>query len=130
MPHIIVEYSSNLTSQLDISELLKELHQTALDNAIFPIGGLRTRAVMRSDYVIADDHPDNAFIHVTVRIGHGRDLSIKRQVGEQLMSTLSNYLAEIFRTIPLAISLEMQELDSELSFKQNNLHAIVKQRGA
>ena len=130
MPHIIVEHSENLAKRLHISGLLKALHEAALKSGVFPVGGLRTRAVMRSDYVIADDHPDNAFIHVTVRIGHGRDLVTKRQVGEQLMSTLSNYLTEIFQTMPLAISLEMQEIDPELSFKQNNLHNIVKQRGA
>jgi 5-carboxymethyl-2-hydroxymuconate isomerase len=28
----------------------------------------------------------------------------------------------------LSISLELQEIDPEFSFKQNNLHALVKQR--
>jgi 5-carboxymethyl-2-hydroxymuconate isomerase len=128
MPHLIVEYSDNLSSRVDIPELLQTLHQTALATGVFPIGGLRTRAARRDQYVIADAHLDNAFIHITVRIGHGRDRDTKRRAGDQLFSALCGYLDTAFRTGPLSISLELQEIDPEFSFKQNNLHALVKQR--
>ena len=74
MPHIIVEHSSNLSQHIEIPELLQSLHRAALETGVFPLGGLRTRAARRDDYVIADGHPDNVFIHVVLRIGHGRDL--------------------------------------------------------
>jgi len=40
------------------------------------------------------------------------------------------HLAGIFEATPLAISLELQEIDPLTSFKKNNLHAIVKDRAA
>jgi 5-carboxymethyl-2-hydroxymuconate isomerase len=34
----------------------------------------------------------------------------------------------LFASTPLGLSVEMQELDPELSFKKNNLHELVKAR--
>ncbi|MFO1351088.1 MAG: 5-carboxymethyl-2-hydroxymuconate Delta-isomerase [Gammaproteobacteria bacterium] len=128
MPHIVVEYSTNLAPRIDVAALLRALHRAALDTGVFPIGGLRTRAAPRQDYVIADGHPDNAFVHVTLRIGHGRDLATKQRAGDRVFGALCAFLDPVFRTTPLGISLEIQEIDPDLSFKHNNLHDIVKRR--
>ena len=128
MPHIIVEYSANLAAQTDIPGLLHTLHQAALATGVFPIGGLRTRAARRDHYVIADAHPDNAFVHVSVRIGHGRDPATKQQAAEHLFGALCEFLEPAYQTMPLGISLELQEIDPALSYKRNNLHQIAKNR--
>ncbi len=128
MAHICVEYSSNLRGQLDLPALLRSLHQAALATGIFPIGGLRTRAYATESYCIADGHPDNAFVHVSVRVGHGRDLATRRKACEHIFNAACDHLLELFARVPLGISVEMQELDPELSFKKNNLHEHVRRR--
>ena len=130
MPHVIVEHSTNLSQRVDIGALLQVLHRAALDTGVFPVGGLRTRALPRQHYVIADGHPDNAFVSVVLRIGHGRDLDTKRRAGDQIFSALCGFLEPAFATTPLSISLEIQEIDPDLNFKKNNLHDIVKHRQA
>jgi 5-carboxymethyl-2-hydroxymuconate isomerase len=126
--HLFVEYSSNLRGRLDVPALLGSLHQAALATGLFPIGGLRTRAYAAEAYCIADGHPDNAFVHVAVRVGHGRDLATRRKACEQIFSAACDHLAELFASVPLGISVEMQELDPELSLKKNNLHEHVRRR--
>ncbi len=128
MAHLLVEYSSNLRGRIGLPGLLHSLHQAALATGIFPVGGLRTRAYAAEDYCIADGHPDNAFVHVSVRVGHGRDLATRRKACEQIFNAACDQLAELFAQVPLGISVEMQELDPELSFKKNNLHEHVKRR--
>ena len=128
MAHLIVEYSSNLRGRLDLPQLVRTLHQAALATGIFPVGGLRTRAYPTESYCIADGHPENAFVHVSVRVGHGRDLPTRRRACEQIFGAACDQLAELFARTPLGISLEMQELDPELSLKKNNLHEYVRQR--
>ena len=130
MPHIIVEYSSNLRDALEPDRLIERLHAAALDTGVFPIGGLRTRAVERTQYRIADGHPDNAFVHVTARIGHGRDAPTRMRAGQALFDALCAHLAPLFERVPLGISFEIQEIDPVLSFKKNNLHDYVKARQA
>ena len=81
MPHVVVEFSANLRGRADVPRLLRTVHDAALATGVFPRGGTRTRAEERTDYLIADGHPDNAFVHVTLRIGHGRDLEKPRRGG-------------------------------------------------
>jgi len=107
---------------------VRAVHDAALATGIFPIGGMRTRAYESEAYLIADGHPDNAFVHLSVRVGHGRDLAVRRKACEQIFRAACGQLAELFERIPLGISVEMQELDPELSFKKNNLHEYVKRR--
>ena len=128
MPHLIVEYSANLESELGLDELLDKLRDRALATGIFPIGGLRVRAFSSSHYRIADCHADNGYVHVTAMIGHGRPLDIRRRAGEALFAVLTEHLDELYSRTPLAISFNIQEFHPELNFKKNNLHEHVQRR--
>jgi 5-carboxymethyl-2-hydroxymuconate isomerase len=128
MAHIVVEYSANLGGQFDLDRFLRAIHGAALATGVFPIGGIRTRAYAAEHYVIADAHPDNAFIHVSLRVGHGRDVETRKRACEAIFATACDELAVIFDRLPLGIALEMQEIDPVLTFKKNNLHDYVKQR--
>lgn len=130
MAHVLIEYSANLQQRLDVQRFVAAIHQAALKTGIFPIGGMRTRAYPTQAYCIADGHPDNAFVHLSVRVGHGRDLATRRKACEQIFAAACGELEELWRTIPLGISVEMAELDPELSLKKNNLHEYVKARQA
>jgi 5-carboxymethyl-2-hydroxymuconate isomerase len=130
MPHVILECSANLRDRTDLAALVLVAHEAALETGVFPIGGLRTRVAERADYRIADGDPDNAFLHVTLRIGHGRDDETRRRAAEAVFEAVRAALAPAFATSPLALSLELQEIDPATSFKENNLHEYVKRRQA
>lgn len=129
MPHLIVEYSANLDPRLDLDHLLESLHAAAAGTGVFPLGGIRTRAARREHYRIADGDPGNAFVHVVARIRHGRPLDVRQRAGQALFDALCTALAPIYDAQPLGISLEVQEIDPDVSFKQNNLHEYVARRG-
>jgi len=120
MPHFIVEYSANLDTRIDIPNLIQAVHVAAIETGVFPLKGTRTRAVRRELYVIADGHPDNGFIHVTARIGHGRSTAVRQQAGEAIYDAVCEFMRSYFEQNPLAISFEMQEIDPDTSFKFNN----------
>ena len=128
MPHIIVEYSANIREQIGPERLIQCIHEAALRTGVFPIGGTRTRAEERSCYRIADGHPDNAFVHIVLRIGHGRDLETRRRAAEEIFRDVCQFLEPLFQRSPLAISLEVQEIDPAVSLKKNNLHEHVRAR--
>ena len=128
MPHILIEYSSNLRQRLDFPAFLNALRDSAVATGVFPVGGVRVRAYQADHYVIADGHPDNAFVHLMLRVGHGRDLETRKRACQAIFRTACEQLAPLYERIPLGISLEMQEVDPVLTFKQNNLHEYVKRR--
>ena len=121
MPHQIIEYSANLDAKMDVQALVDGLHQVAMDTDGLPVGGLRTRAARREQYCIADRHPDNIFVHVILKLGHGRTTEAKKEFGEKLFATLCELLEPVYSTSPLSISFEIQEIDPELTWKRNNL---------
>ena len=128
MPHILIEYSANLRESVDFPEFLLALRAAALTTGVFPLGGIRIRAYEASHYLIADGHPDNAFVHIMLRVGHGRDLETRKRACDVIFSMACAHLDSLYRRIPLGISLEMQEIDAVLTCKKNNLHEYVKAR--
>jgi 5-carboxymethyl-2-hydroxymuconate isomerase len=128
MPHQIIEYSANLAERVDIDDLVRVMHDAAAGIEVLPVGGLRTRAVRREHYRVADGHVDNAFINVVLRIAPGRSPGEKKAAGQTLFRALCDYLAPVFESSPLAISYEIQEIDAELRWKQNNLRDYMQAR--
>jgi 5-carboxymethyl-2-hydroxymuconate isomerase len=129
LPHVLIEYSSNLEDQLNFPSFLTALRDTALDTGVFPIGGIRVRAYRADHYLIADGHPDNGFVHIMLRVGHGRDLDTRKRACDAIFATACQKLQSLYERSPLGISLEMQEVDAVLTCKKNNLHEYVKRRG-
>jgi 5-carboxymethyl-2-hydroxymuconate isomerase len=129
LPHVLIEYSSNLDAAVNFPSFLTALRDSALATGVFPIGGVRVRAYRADHYLIADGHPDNAFVHIMLRVGSGRDLDTRKRACDAIFATACDQLAALYERIPLGISLEMQEVDPVLTCKKNNLHEYVKRRG-
>jgi len=128
MPHIVVEYSANLESDVAPQRLVDALHAAALATGVFPLGGLRTRAARRDVYRIADGDPGHAFVAVVARIGKGRPLAAREAVAEALMQALEAETARAFASRGLGLTVEVQEIEGP-SLKTNNLHDRLKAKG-
>lgn len=129
MPHLTVEYTANLEPVLRLPALLAALHDTAAGIEAFPFAGLRTRAERRDHWLVADSHPDNAFVHLILRIAHGRTLEVRQAAGERLFATLTAHLEPLLATLPLAVSFEIQEIDPVLNWKGGNIREYLAKRG-
>ena len=130
MPHQIIEYSANLESRLDIQELVDAVHEVATRIEVFPLGGLRTRAAKRDYYRIADGDADNAFVHLTWKLGSGRPEDVRKQAGEFMFGELCEILEPVYATTALAISFEIQEIHPVLTFKKSNLRDYMASRAS
>jgi len=127
MPHLIIEYSANVADLVDVGDLVNELHAAALATGIAPLDALRTRAMARDHYAIADRHPSNKFIAVTARLGAGRSDDEKNTLVDALMSALDEFLGEEQATIMLSV--EYQEIDPARRVNKNNLRANLTDQG-
>ena len=122
MPHLVLEYSRNLADRFDPQALLADLHQALVASGVVKLAGLKSRAIAYDIYRVADGDPAYGFAHLTLQLGHGRDLETRRRVGEQVFAVLKMAFAPAFATGYCSLSLEVQELHPELNFKLNNLH--------
>ncbi len=122
MPHFIMEYSANLDNDLNIPALFEKLNESAIATGVFPIGGIRTRAVRCEHYRIAEGDPENAFIYFTAKVGAGRDLDVLKAACDKIFATITEYLQPIYGDRYLSIGFEMSEIHPVLTYKKNNIH--------
>ena len=129
MPHFIAEYTDNLEEQADLPGLFEKVHATLGASGVFPLGGIRSRAVRLDTWRMADGKHDYAFVHMTLKVGHGRDLATRQRVAEALFEVIKAHFAPLQAERLLALSVEMIELHEVLNFKENNVHAFLKSQG-
>jgi hypothetical protein len=81
---LTLEYSANLADEASIGQLCTSLAacldaQRENDQRVFPLGGIRVRALRCEQYCIADGRPDAAFLHANLKIAAGRSDAAKRR---------------------------------------------------
>jgi 5-carboxymethyl-2-hydroxymuconate isomerase len=130
MPHFTIEYSANLDARLDIAEVVEVVRKAAVESGIFPLGGIRVRAIRCEHYAIADGNPEFGFLAMVLRLGEGRDLATRKKAGEHIFRVLSAYLDPVFAQSKFALSFDMQINDKETSWKRNNIHDLLKAEAA
>ena len=126
MPHFTIEYSANLDARVDMAEIVEVVRTAAVETGIFPLGGIRVRAVRCEHYAIADGDPQHGFLAMVLRLGEGRDLAARQKAGEQIFRALSVHLDPVFAGSNFALSFDMQINDKETSWKRNNIHDALK----
>jgi len=128
MPHIVVEYTSNLRAEGDLPSLLSKINASLIaergaSGALFPAAGIRSRAIEVEDWCIADGaNPDDAFVHVTVRIAKGRTDEQKQKAFDAVFEIVKDHFAASFARRGLALSMDVDEFTNP-TWKHNNLHA-------
>jgi 5-carboxymethyl-2-hydroxymuconate isomerase len=131
VPHLTLEYSANLADEASIGQLCTSLAacldaQRDNDQCVFPLGGIRVRALRCDQYCIADGRPDAAFLHANLKIAAGRSDAVKKATGNALFEAIKQHFAAEFEEHGLALSLEINEFSEAGTWKHNNLHARLK----
>jgi 5-carboxymethyl-2-hydroxymuconate isomerase len=130
MPHFTIEYSANIDKRVDMAKVVELVRKAAAETGIFPLGGIRVRAIRCEHYAIADGNPNLGFLSMVLRLGEGRDLAARRKAGEHIFMALSSHLDPVFAQSKFALSFDMQINDKETSWKRNNIHEALKAEAA
>jgi len=126
MPHFTLEYSANLDSRVDMARVVETVRKAAVETGIFPVGGIRVRAVRCEHFAIADGNPHLGFLAMVLRLGEGRDLATRQKAGEHVFRALSDHVDPVFAASKFALSFDIQINDKEMSWKRNNIHEALK----
>lgn len=121
MPHFHVEYSSNLDDRVDMTGLCECIRATAAEIDTFPLPGIRVRAMRADHYAIADGNPDHSFIDISIRLRGGRPDDVKQDATQRIFAAVKAYLAPALSQYSIALSLEMRDIDPDLSPKTGTI---------
>ncbi len=128
MPHVICEYSANVEPKIRVDALLEILHNAMMRTGVVELGGLRTRAERREHYRIADNHPANGFVNVTVRVAKGRTPETHRLIAETVFADAHKHLEGLFASSPFVLSVEVQEIETDFRIHTSNIRDWMKTR--
>jgi len=130
MPHIHIDHSPGLGKALDIPALCHRLRDTAVASGVFPLAGVRVR-VIECDYaLIADGNPEHAYMDISVRLRGGRDLDTRKRAVELLFEAAKSECAELLDQSSFALSMEMRNIDPELSPKTGSIRRYLPEDSA
>ena len=121
MPHITLEYSSNLDAALDMYGLCVAVKNAAAATGVFPPAGIRVRAIACTHVVIADGDPRHGFIDISVRLRAGRTSQAKTEAADAIFSAATEFTAAHMAAHPFMLSLEMRDIDADLSRKTSSI---------
>lgn len=121
MPHIIAEYSANLEDCLDVQGLVNDLHQAAIETQVAELVGIRSRAVRREYFRVADGNPANGFVHIVARLRRGRTTEQRKTLGRALLAAADKRLAAVYPAHPIGLTVEVHEIDPDMTFRRNTL---------
>lgn len=121
MPHFSIEYSPNVEGDLDMGTLCSLIAQTALDTGVFPASGIRVRAFRADHHVTADAHSENAFVHITCSMGHGRDQATRSKAGEKIYAAVADMCQALLVKPHFLLSMEIREIDPVTTWKRNSI---------
>lgn len=121
MAHFSIEYSANLEPLIDMADLCDTIRRAAIDTGVFPVAGIRVRAICATHVSIADGDPKHGFLDLSVRLRGGRDLPTRTKATERIFQSLQTIMAPILAVHPIGLSMEMRDIDPALSPKINTI---------
>ncbi|MDC0660070.1 5-carboxymethyl-2-hydroxymuconate isomerase [Leisingera sp. SS27] len=117
MPHITLDYSANMEGRTDIAALCRHLRQAAAATGTFPLAGIRVRAFAANHASIADGDEQHGYLDISIRLRAGRDMDTRKRAAQAVFDAAQTFLEPALQQHSIALSLEMRDIDPELSPK-------------
>jgi 5-carboxymethyl-2-hydroxymuconate isomerase len=118
MPHLTLEYSSNITQEIDFQALFLELHQMVAEQGNTLVANCKSRAYRLDDYLVAGGEAGAAFVHLTIRLFAGKPLEARQRLGRESLRLLEAYYAPSLAELALQITVEIGDIEQATYFKR------------
>lgn len=112
MPHCIIEYSQELTQELDIEEIMSAVFAGAVKSLLFSTTDIKVRATPFTYFTVGNESQNSnnqqRFIHVCCKILSGRDLEQRQELSKRVLSHLNSFAIK-----SVSISVEIVDMERE-----------------
>jgi 5-carboxymethyl-2-hydroxymuconate isomerase len=132
MPHVVVQYSANLESGVDMPALCRDIADVLIEQKdkaggpLFPPGGTRVLAYPSRVYAVADGADDYGFCYVNIRVAAGRSLESLKRSGDAVLGKVQARFADCFARKHVGVTIQIDESGPGQVYdaKHSNLHAL------
>ncbi len=121
MPHLILEASSNIIETNDkVKVILQDCQNLLVERLPTKLTSCKSRLVLHDVFVLGDNNPVNAFVHLSVRILKGRSANLINEVSKLLVEVLSQGFSKSSEQLHLGISVEITDLNDNYASAANH----------
>ena len=130
MPHLVLLYTPNLETELDMSGLCRGLADAMLtvrDESgaqVFPTGGTRVLAYPAAHFAVADGSGDFAFCWLNLRMGRGRSEATQQAAGQAVLEAARARFAPVLERRRVGLTLQVDVGAEVFDAKFGNLHPL------
>jgi 5-carboxymethyl-2-hydroxymuconate isomerase len=130
MPHLVLLYTPNLETELDMSGLCRNLADamvTVRDEAgaqVFPTGGTRVLAYPAAHFAVADGSGDFGFCWLNLRMGRGRSEATQQAAGQAVLEAARARFAPVLERRRVGLTLQVDVGAEVFDAKFGNLHPL------
>ena len=117
MPHLTLEYTDNITQEVDFVRLFSGLHGILAALAGIQVDNCKSRCVQLDTYHVGLGEGHQAFVHLTIRMLDGRPLEVRQEIGRQCASLLEATYGPSLGETELQITVEVAEMQPATYFK-------------
>jgi 5-carboxymethyl-2-hydroxymuconate isomerase len=133
MPHVVLQYTANLETEVDMPTLCREIAAVLVEQKdeaggpLFPIGGTRVLAYPAAVYAVADGKQDYGFCYINIRIASGRSEAAKQRAGDAVLAKVQARFAAAFDKKHIGVTIQIDESPGQVyDAKHSNLHPLFK----
>lgn len=108
MPHIVVEYSENL-SKINIPVLLADLHDALAAQETVKKAKIKTRAIPIKDVTVGEREDLDEMVHIVLKLLEGRPDELRKAMAETLFGIACGAVKAVYTNC--AVTVEVVEMD-------------------
>lgn len=113
MPIINFEYTDNLNIDEKIKPFLLETHDILVKEIKTDLQTCRSHFLKVKNYVIGDNHPNNAYIILRIQMLPGRSDEIKNRTGEILLKIIYHAFENEIKKNHTQVRVYLTEIDKK-----------------
>jgi 5-carboxymethyl-2-hydroxymuconate isomerase len=114
MPHITLEYSTNLPDVPDLAAAFGALHAALAPLGPFAIDDFKSRAHPTAAYAVGDGAKNRAYAHLTVGVFDRRAVDVQQRVADAALAWLEATFAGRLTVVDADLTVEVREMRAAL----------------
>jgi len=117
LPHLRLEYSSNIKEQLDEKKLFSACHHVLEKVAKASPLQCQSRALCFDSFYVGHGSKNEAFIYLEINLLEGRTQAMLQEVGNQIQEILKSYFAHSLKHLTVQMAVRIVEMEKVHYFK-------------
>lgn len=117
MPHLKLEYTTNVKLTSNLTDLFERLHKVLVETAGINPDNCKSRSYMVEDFLIGSGSESDGFVHLDIRFLEGRSPEVKQNIGQEALAVLLEWFHEALDKLELQITVEVRDIQRSFYFK-------------